>query len=337
LKPRSTDVCIPSEVEEKPVAKTVAIIGSGFIGRGWAIAFARCGYDVRLWDVRPEAALAANEYVASILPDLAEASLLNGSSADEVARRIVAVPRLEEALDGVVHVQENAPEVIDLKIDLFTRLDQLAPSDAVIASSTSSLLPSAFTETLEGRHRCIVAHPVNPPHLIRLVEIVPASWTSEETTRKAEDLMRSLGQSPVLVKREIDGFLLNRLQAAVLDECFRLVDGGYATAADIDACIRDGLASRWIFMGPFETIDLNAPGGVRDYVERYQGMFGKMTETMRHSADWAGPALTQIEADRRAALPAAELDHRQIWRDRNLIEVAKFRRDSLKKQDSNRA
>lgn len=323
-----------SKVWEERVALAVAIIGSGFIGRGWAIAFARCGYDVRLWDVKPEAAPAAKDYVASILPDLADADLLNGYSVEDVAERIIAVPTLEGALDGVVHVQENAPEAIDLKIELFSRLDELTPSDGVIASSTSSLLPSAFTEPLSGRARCVVAHPVNPPHLIRLVEIVPASWTSEATIRKTEQLMRSLGQNPVLMKREIDGFLLNRLQAAVLDECFRLVEGGYASAADIDACIRDGLASRWIFMGPFETIDLNAPGGVRDYVERYQGMFRRMTDTMRVSADWAGPALTQIECDRREALPVASLGDRQIWRDRNLIEVAKFRRDRLDEQDS---
>lgn len=316
------------------MASAVAIIGCGFIGRGWAIAFARCGYDVRLWDVRAEAALAAKDYVASILPDLAEADMLNGRSVRDVTGRIIVVPSLENALDGVVHVQENAPEIVGLKIDLFARLDKLTPPDAVIASSTSSLLPSAFTEALEGRARCVVAHPVNPPHLIRLVEIVPASWTSAETIRKTEQTMRSLGQNPVLMKREIDGFLLNRLQAAVLDECFRLVEGGYANAADIDACIRDGLASRWIFMGPFETIDLNAPGGIRDYVQRYQGMFRRMTDTMRFPADWAGPALTEIESDRRAALPAADLGQRQIWRDRNLIEVAKFRRDRLDEQES---
>jgi 3-hydroxyacyl-CoA dehydrogenase len=130
------------------------------------------------------------------------------------------------------------------------------------------------------------------------------------------------------VKREIDGFLLNRLQAAMLDECFRLVEGGYASAADIDACIRDGLACRWIFMGPFETIDLNAPGGIRDYVERYQGMFSRMTDTMRSSANWAGPVLDRIESERRSSLPETDLGQRQIWRDRNLIEIAKFHRDT---------
>ncbi|CAH1689199.1 3-hydroxyacyl-CoA dehydrogenase [Hyphomicrobiales bacterium] len=307
----------------------VAIIGSGFIGRGWAIAYARCGYEVRMWDPQENALATAKGYITSILPDLAKADLLNGWDANAISRRIVAVSTLEEAVDGVCHVQENAPEVLDLKIALFTNLDRHAPADAVIASSTSSLLPSAFTESLKGRARCVVAHPVNPPHLIRLVEIVPASWTSDETVSRTVDLMQSLGQQPVLVKREIDGFLLNRLQAAVLDECFRLVDGGYASAEDVDACIRDGLASRWIFMGPFETIDLNAPGGVRDYVERYQAMFRRMTDTMRKSADWGGAALETIEAERRGALPFASLNTRHIWRDRNLIEVAKFRRDML--------
>ena len=317
------------EVEEESVASAVAVIGSGFIGRGWAIAFARCGYEVRLWDVRAEAAHEAQDYVAAILPSLADADLLNGCGVTDVARRISVVTTLEKALDGVVHVQENVPEDINLKVDLFTQLDQMASQDAVIASSTSSLLPSAFTKSLPGRARCVVAHPVNPPHLIRLVEIVPASWTSEATIRKTGELMRSLGQNAVLVKREIDGFLLNRLQAAVLDECFRLVEGGYASTDDIDACIRDGLATRWIFMGPFETIDLNAPGGVRDYVERYRDMFRRMTDTMRNSADWAGPALHAVETERRAALPTAELNNRQIWRDRNLVKVAKFRRDAL--------
>lgn len=320
---------------EERMASAVAIIGSGFIGRGWAVAFARSGFNVRLWDVHAEAALAAKAYIASILPDLAQADLLNGCSAIDVEKRIVALPALSEALADVSHVQENAPEVLDLKIELFSRLDKLAPPQAVIASSTSSLLPSAFTETLDGRARCVVAHPVNPPHLIRLVEIVPARWTSENTVRRTEGLMRSLGQHPILVKREIDGFLLNRLQAAVLDECFRLVAGGYANAADVDACIRDGLASRWIFMGPFETIDLNAPGGVRDYVDRYQGMFRKMTQTMHNSADWAGAALDAIEADRRAILPATSLGDRQMWRDRSLIEVAKFRRNRLDERGSN--
>lgn len=198
----------------------------------------------------------------------------------------------------------------------------------MIASSSSALLPSAFTAGLAGAARCLVAHPVNPPHLIPLVELVPAPWTAEETLARTEALMREIGQSPVRLEREVDGFLLNRIQAAVLDEAFRLVDAGLASADAVDACLRDGLAMRWVFMGPFETIDLNAPEGVRDYVARYQPMFRRLTDTMRESADWSGPVLDRIEADRRARLPQEALRARQMWRDRRLMALAAFRRQS---------
>lgn len=309
--------------------QSVGIIGSGFIGRSWAVAFARAGHAVRMWDPVEGAAQAAREYVLEMLPDMAASDLLMGRSADEVAGAIQPVSSMEDAVAGASHIQENAPERLELKVELWRTLDRLAAPGTIIASSTSALLPSAFTQGLAGGGRCVVAHPVNPPHLIPLVEIVPAPWTSADTVARTEALMRQLGQSPVIVKREIDGFLLNRLQAAVLEEAFRLVEGGYADAAAVDACMRDGLAMRWVFMGPFETIDLNAPGGVRDYVERYQGMFRRMTDTMRTSPDWVGPALDGIEADRRASLPAAQLRDRQMWRDRKLMAVAGMRRDLL--------
>ncbi|WP_247998041.1 3-hydroxyacyl-CoA dehydrogenase [Brucella tritici] len=307
---------------------TVGIIGTGFIGRGWAVCFARSGKAVRLWDPVPEAAAAAKGYIDVMLNDLAASDLLGSYSPDEIMSRITVSPTMSQAVDGVVHVQENAPEALDLKRRLFHELDDVVPAGAVIASSTSALLPSAFTEGLAGAARMIVAHPVNPPHLIPLVELVPSPWSSEETVAKTESLLREIGQSPVLLQGEIDGFLLNRLQAAVLDEAFRIVADGYASAEAVDSCMRDGLARRWFFMGPFETIDLNAPGGIRDYVSRYQPMFRSMTDTMRQSADWSGPVLDRIEADRRAQLPDDQLTARQMWRDRQLMALAAFRRDN---------
>lgn len=306
--------------------RSIGIVGSGFIGRGWALCFARAGHAVRLWDPVEGAAEAACGFIDAMLGDLAAADLLQGARPEEVRARITVAPSLEAALAGVDHVQENAPERLDLKRELFARLDALAPAEAVIASSTSALLPSAFAADLPGRARVLVAHPVNPPHLIPLVEIVPSPWTSDAAVRRTEELMREIGQSPVRLEREIDGFLLNRLQAAVLDEAFRLVAQGHATAEAVDACMRDGLALRWIFMGPFETIDLNAPAGVRDYVARYQGMFAGMLGTMREGVDWSGPVLDAVEADRRRHLPQEALQDRQMWRDRRLMAVAAFRR-----------
>ncbi|CAH1655114.1 3-hydroxyacyl-CoA dehydrogenase [Chelatococcus asaccharovorans] len=305
---------------------SVGIIGTGFIGRAWSVCFARAGHRVSLWDPVPGSAQAARDFIAHMLPDLDRFGLLNGSAPEDVLGRIHLSSSMAEAVSEVEHVQENAPERLDLKIDLFAQLDALAPKTAVIASSTSALLPSAFTADLAGRNRCIVAHPVNPPHLIPLVEIVPAPWTDGDTIARTEALMREIGQTPVHVRREIDGFVLNRLQAAVLDEAFRLVADGYASAADVDACMRDGLALRWSFMGPFETIDLNAPDGIRDYVARYQAMYRGMTETMRDSADWSGPVLDTIEAERRRQLPQEDLKKRQIWRDRQLMALAAHRR-----------
>lgn len=306
---------------------SVGIIGCGFIGRGWAICFARAGYDVRLWDPQPAVTTAAIEYIAQMLPDLERRDLLNGQSATQVLSRLVPVDTLRDAIHNASYIQENAPEQLELKQALFAELDSFAPNQAIIASSTSALLPSCFTQDLSGRDRCIVAHPVNPPHLVPLVELVPSQWTSADVLERSEALMRTLGQQPVRVNREVDGFILNRLQAAVLDEAFRLVDAGVASTDSVDACIRDGLARRWLFMGPFETIDLNAPAGVRDYVSRYQAMFRTLTDTMRESVDWSGDVLDIIEKERRSQLGVDDLPARQMWRDRQLMSVANFCRD----------
>ena len=197
---------------------------------------------------------------------------------------------------------------------------------AVIASSTSALLPSAFTEGLAGRGRCLVAHPINPPYLVPAVEIVPAPWTEPATVERTRRIMAGAGHAPVVLKREIDGFIVNRLQGALLQEAFRLVADGDASIEDVDAAIRDGLALRWSFMGPFETIDLNAPGGVRDYVARYHGIYDRLFEEQTRRADWQGPVLDTIEADRQARLDRKEIAKRAGWRDRRLMALAAHKR-----------
>jgi L-gulonate 3-dehydrogenase len=174
---------------------------------------------------------------------------------------------------------------------------------------------------LSGRHRCLVIHPINPPYLIPAAEIVPAPWTSAETIERARAFLVAAGQAPIVMKREIDGFVMNRLQGALLEEAFRLVADGVASAEDIDVGLREGLALRWSFMGPFETIDLNAPGGVRDYVERYQGIYQNLFSQMQRRIDWAGPALTEIEGERRRRVPLDQLAERQRWRDRRLMAL----------------
>ncbi|MGH6925071.1 MAG: 3-hydroxyacyl-CoA dehydrogenase [Propylenella sp.] len=299
----------------------IAIVGAGFVGRAWAIAFARAGHDVALWDADAEAPRRAIAFAHEVLPDLAACDLLNGRSPADVLARIGIAAAPEEAVADADHVQENAPERLDVKVELFARLDGLAPPDAVLASSSSAILPSKFTEALAGRQRCLVAHPINPPYLVPATEVVPAPWTSPEAVERTRKLLVSAGQAPIVMKRELDGFIMNRMQGVLLEEAFRLVADGYATVEDIDIGIREGLALRWSFMGPFETIDLNAPGGVRDYVERYQDIYAKLFGQMQRRVDWGGAVLETVERERRQRLPEAGLAQRLIWRDRRLMAL----------------
>ncbi len=307
-----------------------AVIGSGFIGRAWAISFARAGSSVRLWDQADGAADKALNYIAGVLEDLAQNDLLNGATPATVLARITPAATLAEAVAEAQHVQENTPEVVATKIKVFEALDAAARPDAVLASSTSAILPSRFTEGLKGRARCIVVHPINPPYLIPAAEVVPAPWTSPETVERTRQFLLSAGHAPLVMKKELDGFIMNRMQGALLEEAFRLVADGYASVEDVDIGIRDGLALRWSFMGPFETIDLNAPGGVRDYAERYQGIYENLFPQMQRRVDWAGEVMNVIEPERRKRVGKDKLQDRQVWRDKRLMALAAHKKRAAK-------
>lgn len=306
----------------------IAIVGCGLVGRAWAITYARGGHEVSLYDENADAAEAARSYIAEILPALTEFDLLNGADAADVLSRITRAASLGAALDGAVHVQENTPENPQIKRAVFAELERHAAPETVLASSTSAILPSVFSEGLETRARCLVAHPINPPYLVPAVEVVPAPWTDPAAVETTAALLRGVGQAPIVMTREIDGFVMNRMQGALLEEAFRLVHDGYASPEDVDIGIREGLALRWSFMGPFETIDLNAPGGVRDYVMRYQSIYENIAPSQRRRVDWAGPVIETVEANRRARLPESDLGKRAQWRDRRLMALAAHKRQS---------
>ncbi|MDQ2804367.1 MAG: 3-hydroxyacyl-CoA dehydrogenase [Pseudomonadota bacterium] len=297
----------------------VAVVGAGLIGRAWTIVFARAGFDVALWDPFPAAVDAALTFVRERLPELAEAGLLP-EAPDTVLARVHPAGSLGEAVSGAEHVQENGPERLADKTTLWAELDRAAPADAVLASSTSGIPASQFTEVLPGRARCLVAHPVNPPYLVPLVELCPAPWTDAAAVERTRDLMTRAGQAPVTVAKEVAGFALNRLQGALLAEAFRLVADGVISPADLDATIKHGLGLRWSFMGPFETIDLNAPGGLGDYCARYGGLYAEMQRQMT-PREWDAPLVARLEAARRAELPADLRGARGEWRDRRLMAL----------------
>src|SRR5215218_1304246 len=302
----------------------IAVVGAGLIGRAWAIVFARAGCSVTLWDKLPGVADAAMEQIRARLGDLHAAGLVD-EVPDAIAARIQPVTGLEACLNGVSYVQEQGPERLEVKRALFTKLDELSPMDAVLASSTSGIPASAFTESLPGRDRCLVAHPVNPPYLVPLVEVVGAPWTSAEAVARTRALMIRIGQVPVVAMKETRGFVLNRMQAALVAEAFRLVRDGVMSVEDVDACVRDGLGLRWSFMGPFETIDLNAPGGIADYAARFGPLLGAIT-TEQAPYDFDVTTVDRVAAERRAALPLSGIEERSAWRDRRLMALLAHRK-----------
>jgi 3-hydroxyacyl-CoA dehydrogenase len=295
---------------------TVAIIGSGLIGRAWAMIFARAGWQVRLWDPIEGVAAGAVPLCAAGLRDLAAHGLCDDP--DAAAARIGADATLERAVADVDFVQENGPETLEVKRELFARLDAAAPPGAIIASSSSAIRCSLFTADLAGRARCLIGHPVNPPHLIPLVELSGAEWTSAESVARARAIYEAIGQVPITVLKEVEGFILNRLQGALLAEAFRLVGEGYVTPEDLDRTVAEGLGLRWSFLGPFATIELNAPGGIPDYCARYTGFYRRLAAEPAAPSVYDEASVAKIMSGWNTG---QDLPAKMRWRDRRLAAL----------------
>ena len=305
--------------------RKVAIVGCGLVGSGWAIVFARAGRQVMLYDGVAGAAAAARETIAARLEDLRAAGLLDDPAA--TLARIAVADDLAGALAGAAYVQESVFERIDVKRAVFAEIDAAIGPGTLVGSSSSGIPASAYTDHVACRARCLVAHPVNPPYLVPVVELVPAPWTAPETVAAVRALMEAVGQAPVEMTREVEGFILNRLQGVLLMEAWKLVEEGLASAADVDTTVSQGLGMRWSFMGPFETIDLNAPGGVADYAGRLSPLYARIAASRTQHEPWPPGLVADVERQRRAVLPAAALAERGAWRDRRLMALLRHRRE----------
>jgi L-gulonate 3-dehydrogenase len=305
--------------------RIAAIIGAGLIGRAWAMVFARAGWRAQLYDSEPTQLDMAREHILTSLAEQEVAGLIDDG--ERAAVRVFVYERIEDALAGAEWVQENLPESVEIKREIFQTLDTHAPEAAVLASSTSAIPASQFTETLAGRERCLVAHPVNPPHLVPVVELCGAEWTSHATIERASAVMAEVGQVPIIVRRELDGFILNRLQGALLSEALRLVGEGYVSPEDLDKTVAHGLGLRWSFMGPFATIELNAPGGVADYCARYGGFYRRLAADPPAPEVWDGEHAARVVAMLGEPLTSAERERRMNMRDRRLLALARHKRE----------
>jgi 3-hydroxyacyl-CoA dehydrogenase len=288
------------------------------------MVFARAGWEAALYDAVEGAADKALGLVAEGLDELAKHGLVADPKGS--AGRVRAAKSVADALDGASYVQENVPETVEAKRAIFAELDALAAPDAILASSTSAIVASLFTENLAGRARCLVAHPVNPPHLVPVVELVGAPWTAPETIARAKQVYESINQVPIVVRREIEGFILNRLQGALLAEAFRLVGEGYVSPQDLDKTIKDGLGLRWSFMGPFATIELNAPGGIADYCARYTGFYKRLQSKPAGVEVYDEANVAQILKEWGKQASAGQLAALTRWRDERLAALAAHKR-----------
>src|SRR5882724_3475833 len=303
----------------------IAIIGSGLVGRAWAMVFARGDWDVAMYDAVDGVAEKALGLIAEGLDELARHGLAQDPKG--AAARVRAAKSVADALDGASYVQENVPETLDAKRAIFAELDALAAPDAILASSSSAIVASLFTESLAGRARCLIAHPVNPPHLVPIVELVGAPWTAQDVLARAKQVYESINQVPIVVRREVEGFILNRLQGALLAEAFRLVGEDYVSPQDLDKTIKDGLGLRWSFMGPFATIELNAPGGIADYCARYTGFYKRLQARPAEVAVFEEANIANILQEWGKSATAEQLAELTRWRDQRLAALAAHKKE----------
>lgn len=313
---------MPAEPDRATIARSsaIAVVGAGSIGISWALVFARAGHSTALHDSDRCRLRDAGSELRARADALASAGLIN-EAPTELLGCVSLQPGLEQALSGAVHIQECVSEDLELKRSLFTRVEGVAAPGAVIASSTSAMLPTELFEWLATRSRCLVAHPVNPPHLIPIVELVPAPFTDQSTVNAVAQLLSTAGMVPIRIGAEIEGFVFNRLQGAVLREAYCLVRDGIASVEDVDRVVREALGFRWAIAGPFETADLNMRGGITVHAERIGPAYARMGAARGQDDPWSDELVEMVARQRRASLPLDSWEARVAWRDQRLIEL----------------
>nr|KAG5695512.1 hypothetical protein BaRGS_008015 [Batillaria attramentaria] len=221
---------------------------------------------------------------------------------------------------------ECVPEHLNIKRDVWSKVDPVVTSDVILSSSSSALLPSDISEGLTHKQRFLVSHPTNPPFYAPLVELCLRPWTDPDVVPTTRELLSSIGLVPVLVKKEVPGFVLNRLQYVLLGEAWKLIRDEVMTATDLDKVMSCGLGTRYAFMGPWETAYLNADG-MYSYRDRYADMiFGIQQDQQGPPEKMEGPVLDRIQKEMEAvAGPVSDLQKRRQWRDRRLAKLAKLK------------
>jgi len=312
----------------------VGIVGSGLIGKSWAMIFASEGFNVVLFDVDQNQVTKAIQDIKSELVQFEEAGTLRGSlTAAAQAEMISGTDSLETCVTGAKYIQECVPESLELKRKVWASIDEIADDTTILATSTSCIVPSKISDFMKHRSQFIVAHPCNPPYHTPMVELVPAPWTSQEVRDGARKLMQEVGQGPVSLSREVPGFVLNRMQYSILNECWRLIRDGVVSPQDLDVVMKDGMGMRYAFMGPMETIHLNAEG-TQNYCDRYgdtiynvSSDLGPIPTGWKQASEMDKEEVKALHEAMCTTVPLEKLGERRVWRDKRLAALAKLKRD----------
>ncbi|XP_072300261.1 lambda-crystallin homolog [Eucyclogobius newberryi] len=307
--------------------KLVTIIGSGLIGRSWALVFISGGLSVKIYDKQPGMAASALSSIRQQVLELQQKNMLRGDlTASQQLSLLSACDDLHMAVEGAFFIQECVFEDLEVKQNVFLDIEGLVGSDVILSSSTSCLVPSAVFSKVQDQRRCLVAHPVNPPYLVKLVELVPHPHTTSSVMDAAHALMSQVGQVPVRLSRELDGFALNRIQMAVIAESWRLVQDGFISVKDVDLVMSEGLGMRYAFIGPMETMHLNAPEGLGDYMKRYGPGIHRVLSSFGPTPDFSGDQAKDIIKDMAELVPREQLSARTERRDQLLSELAQIKK-----------
>ena len=308
--------------------RKVACVGAGLIGQGWATLFSSAGIEVILQDVTETVLERSMEAVKSNLRFLEANKLLKRGEGDVALKKIKMSTLIGEAVRDADYVQESVPDNYDFKKQVFREMDIAAPDHAILASSSSGLLMTEIQKVTLKPQRCVLVHPALPVYLLPLIEIVGGEQTDRETATVACDFMKRLGKTPVLLKREVPGYIINRLQAALLREAIDLVDKGVASAEEVDKAFCMGVGLRDPIIGPFLRIHL-AGDGVERFIENFSQSYRNRWETMETWTSIPPSAVNKIvrgvkEMD---VVRTKTLDEIKSWRDEMLVKFLRLVRE----------
>jgi L-gulonate 3-dehydrogenase len=306
------------------ISKTT-VIGTGVIGRSWAQVFIRSGCSVALYDSDARQIKNAVDWIREDLEMDSRDGAIDKKEMNSRLERVTECSSLSEALAQSQYVQECGPERMEMKKRIFSDLDKIIGPDTIVGSSTSGLSMTEIAAGLRNAARYLVAHPVNPPHVIPVVEIVPGKETAPAIVTVVRQFFSDLGQMPITLRFHVPGFLLNRLQAAILREAIYLVESGVADLEDIDSVVSEGVGLRWALMGPFGVTNSNADGGLRENLSRFRETILELMNDLGPPSTLSPSVINKLSEAMERKVGADKQAQLRRWRDRMVRKLRKLK------------